>query len=370
MNDQAGILLVSPEQGRMRWRHWLLSVVLGAPLLALANPVAQVNVEAEQQAPQVAETAADDQQMPETIRQQEASVRELEMARVTLDERLTLERSQLDAVRVRILDNKKNVRQEMEDVLQNSSPRERLDSLLQQHETLQADEQELVASMEATREELAAGILTLQQARRELSRLKKDYAARQRELAIIRVQEVGRLLEQDISFSESLTFKCPTTRSLQACLTEKPLDASVQGWVKTRYQSLLQKELDGKAELLELNSDWYDTRVTHEFVNASINLDGQVEASLNVRAKVTPRKMMPCALLGAPADLCDNRTLSLVVRSNKFGDNVIVNQKPYGPTPLSLMLDPGVYHVEVQYQGQTQKRTLSLEDNRHLNFVF
>ncbi len=349
--------------GRLRWRQWLMSLVLGVPLLVLANP------DSSAPAPEAARSAAAEL-TPEAIARQEEKVLQLGTARASLDERLTLERTQLDAVRVRISDSKKNVRQEMEEVLQNNSPRQRLDNLLQHHETLQASEQELTDKLAATREELAAGILAQQQAQRELDRLKKDYAARQREQAIAQVQEVGRLLERDIEFSEQLSFKCPATRSLQLCLTEKLLDASVQGWVKTRYQNVLQQELADRVELVELNSDWYDARVQHEFADASINLEGQVKATLKVAARITPRRMMPCALLGAPADLCDNRTLSLVVRSNRFGDNVLINQKSYGPTPLSLMLDPGVYQVEIQFQGLSQKRTLSLDENRHLNFVF
>ena len=80
--------------------------------------------------------------------------------------------------------------------------------------------------------------------------------------------------------------------------------------------------------------------------------------------------MMACALLKAPADLCETQSVSLIVRSNKYGDKVYINNKPYGPTPLSVMLDPGVYNVEVKFQGLTQKRTLTLDENRHLNFVF
>ena len=34
------------------------------------------------------------------------------------------------------------------------------------------------------------------------------------------------------------------------------------------------------------------------------------------------------------------------------------------------MLDPGEYNVEVKFKGLTQKRTLTLDENRHLNFVF
>lgn len=79
--------------------------------------------------------------------------------------------------------------------------------------------------------------------------------------------------------------------------------------------------------------------------------------------------MMACAMLGATAELCEAQSVSLIVRSNKYGDQVLVNKKPYGSTPLSLMLDPGVYNIEVRYQGLTQKRTLTLDENRHINFV-
>ena len=101
-----------------------------------------------------------------------------------------------------------------------------------------------------------------------------------------------------------------------------------------------------------------------------MSLDGTVDAQVSIQATVTAKKMMPCAILDVPYELCDSRTHSLIVRSNKYGDQVLVNEQPYGSTPVSLMLDSGTYDVQVISGGVTQKRTLSLNGDHVVRFKF
>ena len=68
--------------------------------------------------------------------------------------------------------------------------------------------------------------------------------------------------------------------------------------------------------------------------------------------------------------MCDSKTHSLIVRSNKYNDQVLINEQPQGSTPVSLMLDSGVYDIQVTSQGVTQKRTLSLKGDQVVNFKF
>lgn len=287
-----------------------------------------------------------------------------------LDNAWRIERNKYDSMKIRIDDSKKTIRLEMDEVLLNNSPRERLDDLLGQHQALSKDEKEVAKQVTQLEEKLAAHQLLLAQANRDLERTRTLYAAQQREQDIQRVQEITRFLDRELRFNEQISFKCSTSKSLAACLNNYPLDLRIQGWVKEHYQTVLSDELVGKIDQVVLSSDWYSTEVNRNFTEASMSLDGSVVADVEVRANVVSRKMMACALLKAPADLCEAQSASLIVRSNKYGDQVYINNKPYGSTPLSVMLDPGLYNVEVKYQGLTQKRTLTLDENRNLNFIF
>lgn len=368
MRDKTGVGARLCERYRRCWRSLLLGLGIILPVMVVANPVGSGSATPTVASAQAATPGVE--QLAQSISEQEDKVQKMADERAKLDGQLTKVRGELEATRLRITESKKALRLEMEELLQNSGNRKRLDGMLQQHEILQSDENAQEENLESLRKELAASILTLQESRRDLTRMRTEYRAQQRELAIQKIQEVSLLLEREFAFTEQLEFKCSPNRSLQACLAEKPLDASVNDWIRQHYGQLLKVELSELVGQIDLNSDWYDARVKRNFSSASMSLDGTVTATLDINARIVPRKMMPCALLGASADLCDSRALSLVVRSNKYGDQVIINNKNYGSTPLSLMMDPGVYQVEIHYQGLIQKRSLTLEENRHLNFVF
>lgn len=304
------------------------------------------------------------------IEEQKTRVELLKDEKSKLDNQWRIERNKHNSVKIRLDDSKKTIRLEMDEVLLNFSPRERLDELLSQHELLAREEKQIAVRVGELEDELAAQQLKLTQATRDLERMETSYAAQQREKDIQRVQEISRLLDREIRFTEMVSFKCAPSKSLTACLNEYPLESRIQGWVQEHYQAALAEELIGKVDQIRLSSDWYTAQVNRSFAAANMNLDGAVTAEVDVRANVLARKMMACAVLRAPADLCEDQSLSLIVRSNKYGDQVYINNKPYGSTPLSLILDPGVYNVEVRYQGLTQKRTLNLDENRYLNFVF
>ncbi|MBU3825529.1 MAG: PEGA domain-containing protein [Candidatus Oceanisphaera merdipullorum] len=306
----------------------------------------------------------------EGIEELVSRVGELNDKKSQLDNAWRIERNKYDAMKIRIDDSKKTIRLEMDEVLLNDSPRERLDELLSQHEGLSKNEKEAAKQVTQLEEKLSAHQLLLIQANRDLERMRTLYAAQQREQDIQRVQEITRFLDRDLSFSENISFKCSTTKSLAACLNDYPLDSIIQNGVREHYQTALSNELAEKIGVVRLNSDWYSTQTNHNFTGASMSLDGSVSAEIEIRASIVSRKMMACSLLKASADLCEAQSASLIVRSNKHGDQVYINNKPYGSTPLSIMLDPGVYNVKIKYQELTQNRKLTLDENRQLNFVF
>ena len=299
-----------------------------------------------------------------------SEVETLAQSKLDLDNRLNVEFGRYEASRLRLEDSKKSIRSETEEILQNNGLRKRLDSLFEHHEQLLQDEKKLSEGLAVIQEELAARQLQLTGKQRDLERLQASYAAQQREQALRQVQDVARHLERDLSFRETIGFKCVTSKSLSTCLNEYPLESRIHGWIEEHYQQALSGALSELDVQVQLSPDWYTSRFTRKFADASMSLQGAVTAEVEVNAEIVPRKMMACALTGASAELCETHSVSLIVRSNKYGDQVLVNKKPYGSTPVSLMLEPGVYNVEVRYQGLTQKRTLTLDENRHINFVF
>lgn len=304
------------------------------------------------------------------LEEQSRHVEKLNQDKMQLDNKWRIERSKHESMKTRIDDTSKSIRLEMDEVLLNASPRERLDELLGYHSDLVQEEKEVAKQLALIEEELASQQLLLVQAQRDLARMEASFAAQKREQDIQRVQEIARHLDREIRFTEMLSFKCSPNKSLAACLNDYPIESISQQWVLDHYQASLAEELTGKVDQIRLSSDWYTAQVSRTFSAANMNLDGSITAEVEVRANVQPRKMMACALLRTSADLCETQSVSLIVRSNKYGDQVYINNKPYGSTPLSLMLDPGLYNVEVRYQGLTQKRTLTLDDSQYINFVF
>ena len=287
-----------------------------------------------------------------------------------LDNAWRIERNKYDAMKIRIDDSKKTIRLEMDDVLLNSSSRERLDELLSQHEKFSKNEKESAQQLTKLEEKLSAHQLLLIQANRDLQRMRTLYAAQQREQDIQRVQEVTRVLDRELRFTETISFQCSTNKSIAACLNDYPLNSRIQAWVQDYYQTALFDDLAGKVDQVRLSSDWYSSQTKHNFTEASMSLDGLVEAQVEIHTNIVARKMMACSLLKASTDLCEVQSASLMIRSNKYGDQVYINNKSYGSTPISVMLDPGVYNIKIKYQQLTQNRTLTLDDNRQLNFVF
>lgn len=299
-----------------------------------------------------------------------ARVDDLNKEKLQLDNKWRIERSKHESMKTRIDDTSKSIRLEMDEVLMNASPRERLDELLSYHSGLVKEEKEAAKQVALVEEELAAQQLLLVQAQRDLSRMQSSFAAQKREQDIQKVQEITRFLDREVRFTEMLSFKCSPSKSLAACLNDYPIESISQQWVLDHYQAALAEELSGKLDQIRVSSDWYTADVSRSFSAANMNLDGSITAEVEVRANIQSRKMMACALLRTPADLCETQSITLIVRSNKHGDQVYINNKPYGSTPLSLVLDPGLYNVEVKYQGLTQKRTLTLDENHYINFVF
>lgn len=199
-----------------------------------------------------------------------------------LDNRLDSQQAGQDSLRLRLKESRNNIRIELDEVLQSSAPRTRLDNMLERHEAAREEEIRLAEALEETRAELAREQLQLVQKQRDLERMKARHASQQREKELRKVQELARQLERRLQFCETISFKCPSSKSLGKCLGEYPLEASIQGWVEEHYKAELDKHLEGYGKPVQLSPDWYTTRVTHEFTEASMTLQGTVTADVDV----------------------------------------------------------------------------------------
>jgi hypothetical protein len=153
-------------------------------------------------------------------------------------------------------------------------------------------------------------------------------------------------------------------------LNEFDRGANLRQLVLSNYQHALDEALRGQVDNPKLNADWFTYRSKSSFTQASMELDGSVTAQISFEVAIEAKKVMPCALLGVSEALCDSQSYALSVRSNKFNDRVLINEQLQGATPMSLMLDKGVYRVQVISDGVTQSRKVNLDSDKLVNFKF
>lgn len=287
-----------------------------------------------------------------------------------LEDALRVEKSAQSAAALQSSNTQKLIRLEVEDFFAQGSNRARLDNLFEEYKRSADEEGAAQKRVELVQRDLAAKQLKFSQAARDVERVKAQLASEMRKRDSKKIQSIARRLDKTIYFNQPISFRCSTTRSLSQCLAGYQHDGRMSQWVQDHYERVLGEEIRDQVDTLKLNPSWYAFRTKSEFSEASMSLDGTVEAQVSIQAAVTAKKMMPCAILDVPYELCDSRTHSLIVRSNKHNDQVLINEQPHGATPVSLILDSGTYDVQVVSGGVTQKRTLSLENDQVVRFKF
>ena len=312
---------------------------------------------------------------PGTAREEQLAAKIAELDKIlaerqALEDNLRTEKLAQSEALAQMNNTKKLIRLEVEDFFAQSSNSERLDSLLGEYKRDADAHASAIERVAAIERDLAGQQLKFAQAERDVERLRAQLAAEIRERNSRKVQSVARKLDKVLEFEESISFRCSPNKSLAACLAEQQQDGRIGQWVQQHYRRALEGDLAGEIERLDINPTWYRYRTKVDYSQASMSLDGTVTAQMAVKATVLAKKMMPCALLDVPYELCDVRTFSLTVRSNKYDDRVSINDESYGSTPVSLELDSGVYRIEVSAGGVTQKRTLSLNGDQVVNFKF
>ena len=287
-----------------------------------------------------------------------------------LEDSLRVEKSAQSAASLQSSNAKKLIRMELEDFFAQSSNRERLDTLLEDYKRSADEEQTALQRVQSVEKDLSAKQLSFSQAARDVERLKAQLASEVRKRNSKKIQSIARRLDKTLYFNESVSFRCSTNKSLAACLAGYEHDGRMSQWVLDHYERVLGEDIRDQVESLKLSPSWYGYRTTTEFSEASMSMDGTVSAQMSIQATVTAKKMMACAILEVPYEMCDSKTHSLIVRSNKYNDQVVINEQPQGSTPISLMLDSGVYDIQVTSGGVTQKRTLALKGDQVISFKF
>lgn len=287
-----------------------------------------------------------------------------------LEDALRIAKSEQAAVDLQLQNSKNLIRSEVDGFLGQSTDRKRLDDLLDEHKRNAegaATVGERVAGLE---KDLGSENLKFSLATRDVERLRSQLAAEMRELNSRKIQSIARKLDKTIRFEQSISFRCSASKSLADCLAEHRNEGQMAQWVLTNYQRALADDIRDEVTDVSLDTGWYRYRTRTDFAHATMSLDGTVDAQMSIEAIVTAKKIMPCAILNISYEQCDSKTHSLIVRSNKYGDQVRINDQEYGATPVSVVLDGGVYDIQVTVGGTSQQRTLSLNADQVLNFQF
>jgi hypothetical protein len=210
--------------------------------------------------------------------------------------------------------------------------------------------------------DIQADIATTQVA---LSRLENAQA----KLAILSTQK---MLPKAFSFSETFHFDCSSLKSLSGCLTDKKIDHIVEEWLVKRYESSIRQQpaRENGRETPQVNASQFSYTYTHEFSNASMDMEGVVNATVQVHASVTPKLSLACSILGVEKNLCSGQLFTLTVRSNKYDDNVWLEGASYGPSPVILALPKGEHNIQLSRDGKTLERKVKLESDKVVNFKF
>ncbi|QLF92529.1 PEGA domain-containing protein [Pseudomonas sp. ABC1] len=292
------------------------------------------------------------------------------LERKRMEDSLRVEKSAQSAAALQSSNVKKLVRLEVEDFFEQTSNRERLDSLLEDYKRSADEETAVRQRVQNVEQELGDQHLRFTQAARDVERLKAQLASEVRQRDSKRIQAIASRLDRTIHFNEAVTFRCSTAKSLAACLADYEYDGRMPQWVQEHYQRVLGEEIRDQVSSLKVSPNWFSYRTKSDFSQASMSLDGTVSAQVSIEAAVTAKKMMACAILDVSYELCDSKSHSLIVRSNKFNDQVTINDQVYGSTPVSLMLDGGVYEIKVTVGGLTKSRSLTLNGDQVVNFNF
>ncbi|MCQ4295673.1 PEGA domain-containing protein [Pseudomonas stutzeri] len=382
---ESGVSIFSRPQGSRGARVVLAASAVGALLLTSVLSSGYSQADSAPQSPQLAKLSVPDthtatapapaEALAGSPRAEQLAVKIAELdaillERQKLEDALRTEKSELAAVQLQLANTKKLIRMEVDDFLGQSAERKRLDDLLDDHKRSADGAAAISERVDALEKELGSQHLKFSLAARDVERLKSQLAAEIRERNSKNIQAIARKLDKTIRFEQSVSFRCSASKSLAACLAEHRNDGQIAQSVLDNYQRVLAEDVREQVSDLALDTDWYRYRTRTEFAQASMSLDGTVNAQLNVEATITAKKMMPCAILDLPYEQCDSKTYSLIVRSNKYDDQVRINDQVHGATPVSLVLDSGVYDIQITSGGITQKRTLSLKGDQVVNFKF
>lgn len=347
----------------------IASALVFSALLSAGNAGAQVNAAPADAAPAAtgdATVLGGDEQLALNIRELDAIVQE----KNSLEDLLSSEKSTYEAASLQAANSKKLIRAEVEEYFAQSASHERLDVMLGDFKREAEAENSARLRVASAQKKLSEQQLKFLLADRGVQQLKARLAVEQKARDQQRIKAIAQVLNKTLNFSDSVSFRCSPSKSLATCLNEYDRGANLRQLVISNYQRALDEALRGQIDNPQLNADWFTYSSKSSFTQASMELDGSVAAQISFEVSVAAKKIMPCALLGVAEALCDSRSYSLSVRSNKFNDRVLINEQLQGATPMSLMLDKGVYRVQVISDGVTQNRTVNLESDKLLNFKF
>ncbi|HAS6191781.1 TPA: SUMF1/EgtB/PvdO family nonheme iron enzyme [Vibrio vulnificus] len=185
-----------------------------------------------------------------------------------------------------------------------------------------------------------------------------------------RIATIRSEISQKGDLTVSFTNTCRSDMTLEQC-AKQTTTLALQKAVR-QYQSEL---IDGttEAKLAKQNQSQAALNIhvlKHQSSKAEFSGENQYTQILKVSLNTRPAENAPCKLLNidskycfSPSQVVDGEKVTetawhtLTIRSNQYGDTVLIDGVKYGSTPVEIMLPMGNHQISIEKEGYSTFRT-------------
>lgn len=218
-----------------------------------------------------------------------------------------------------------------------------------------------------TQETLNAELMSI---KAEETVIRNKIAQLQDERQRARIALIRSEITQQGELTVSFTNTCQSSMTLEQC-SKQTTNLALQKAVR-QFQSEL---IDGTTEspLAKQNQSQAALNIhvlKHQSSKAAFSGQNKYTQVLNVTLNARPAENAPCKLLNidskycfAPSQITSSEKVqetawhTLTIRSNQFGDMVIIDGVRYGATPVEIMLPEGSHTIVIEKEGYSRFQT-------------
>ncbi len=335
---------------------------------AVANQVAQAQLDIEQKQAKVAETGAELKEVQQALEAAKAEQTRLEEESVELESKRQRAKDKLDRDYARML--------EEPDLDISASQR----AFQQSWGELKQNQQARLESQHAIEEKKQALLSVQAKQKANVSELEaaRDVHVRAR---VARLRD--ELSESTLS-KVAFTNTCSATMTISECAKQSQTLA-VQKAVSEFQDKLISATTESKQVKRHLNQASLNIHVLGQnAVEAKFYGDNKHRTVMDVQLESRPATNVPCRLLDVASHYCfapnnankndspsqEVQWVNLTIRSNQYDDQVIVDGVSYGSTPVDIMLPVGVHRITVSKEGyKSFHQDLTVRSDHNLRAV-